>query len=68
MNWSALYQRQSQTDFFADWQEFTGGVLRVINQAPRLVLVAQDFHGRTGAALDFLLDGRLPLDVVRIDL
>ena len=65
---SSLYQRQPKRDFFADWQEFTGGTLTVINPSPRLVLVARDFHGRTGAALEFLMDGRLPLAVVTVSI
>jgi hypothetical protein len=65
---SSLYQRQPERDFFGDWQEFTGGTLTVINPSPRLVLVARDFHGRTGAALEFLMDGRLPLAVVKVSI
>jgi len=65
---SSLYQRSRERDFFADWQEFTGGTLTVINPSPRLVLVARDFHGRTAAALEFLMDGRLPLDVLKVSI
>jgi hypothetical protein len=65
---SSLYHGQSDRDFFADWQEFTGGTLSVINRSPRLVLVARDLHGRTAAALDFLMEGRLPLDVVKVSI
>jgi hypothetical protein len=56
-------------EFFRDWQEFTGTSTPVIiNSSPRLILVARDFHGRTGAALDFLIENGLPVDLVPISI
>lgn len=66
---SSVYQRDPQGEFFNGWQEFTGSSTpAVINRSPRLVLVARDFHGRTGAALDFLTEGGLPLEVVKVSI
>src|SRR3954452_2324099 len=43
--------------FFVDWQEFTeSDVPLVISRPPRLMLVAREFHGRTGAAFEFLAE------------
>lgn len=53
--------------FFADWQAFTESEAPiVIDRSPRLMLVARDFHGRTGSAFDFLIDNDLPVKVIRV--
>ena len=53
--------------FFSDWQEFTDSVAPIpIRASPRLVLVARDFHGRTGSALDFLIENGLPVLLIRV--
>jgi hypothetical protein len=55
--------------FFADWQQFTDSPAPVpIRRSPRLVLVARDFHGRTGSALEFLVEHGLPVLLVRVAL
>lgn len=55
--------------FFSDWQEFTGTAVPVrIRRSPRLVLVARDFHGRTGSALDFLIENSLPVTYIPVSL
>ncbi|HEX4436289.1 MAG TPA: hypothetical protein VH061_05780 [Solirubrobacteraceae bacterium] len=53
--------------FFTDWQEFTGDSTPVIlNQKPRLVLIARTFHGRTHAALDFLIESGVPVELLEV--
>lgn len=53
--------------FFADWQAFTeSDAPLVIDRSPRLMLVARDFHGRTGSAFDFLIENDLPVKVIRV--
>jgi hypothetical protein len=53
--------------FFTDWQEFTeSDTLTVISRPPRLLLVAREFHGRTGAAFEFLAENGLPVDLVEV--
>jgi Restriction Enzyme Adenine Methylase Associated len=53
--------------FFADWQQFTESVAPTpIRRTPRLVLVARDFHGRTGSALEFLVENGLPVLLIRV--
>jgi len=65
---AGMYQRGAET-FFTDWQEFTGrDVLQVINRRPRLILVARNLHGRTAAALNFLIDAGLPVKVVEVSI
>jgi hypothetical protein len=55
--------------FFSDWQEFTGSeVPMIVNPSPRLVLLAGSFHTRTAAAVEFLIDHRLPVSVVPISI
>jgi hypothetical protein len=55
--------------FFAAWQEFTDSVAPTpIRRSPRLVLVARDFHGRTGSALEFLVEHGLPVLLIRVAL
>ncbi len=54
--------------FFSAWQEFTESDAPSPVRSVRLVLVARDFHGRTGPALDFLVDHHLPVLVVRVSL
>jgi len=61
--------RAHGNDFFRGWQEFTRSTSpTVINRAPRLVLVAHDFHGRTEAALEFLQRGEVALEIVRVSI
>jgi hypothetical protein len=65
---ASLYHGGSSS-FFADWQEFTSSETPVvINRAPRLVLVAHDYHGRTASALDFLVENGLPIRVISVSM
>jgi hypothetical protein len=65
---AAMYHRGSGA-FFADWQEFTESEAPVIiNPSPRLVLVAREFHDRTFAAFEFLTQGRLPVQLIRVSM
>jgi hypothetical protein len=53
--------------FWDDWKEFTGSDTPVLVQGnPRLVLVARSFDGRTFHALEFLLQHRLPVQVLKV--
>ena len=53
--------------FFADWQEFTGADFpAIVNSAPRLILLAGSFHGRTQSAIEFLIENRLPVKVIPV--
>lgn len=53
--------------FFSDWQQFTeSSAPIVISRSPRLMLVARDFHGRTGPAFEFLIDNDLPVKLMRV--
>jgi hypothetical protein len=53
--------------FFADWQEFTGADYpAIVNSAPRHVLLAGSFHGRTESAVEFLIENRLPVKVIPV--
>lgn len=53
--------------FWAEWQEFTGTATPVVVlKDPRLYLVARTFHERTHEALQFLLQHRLPVQVLKI--
>ena len=55
--------------FWADWQDFTESSVPVrVLRAPRLVLVARDFHGRTGSAFEFLVENSLPVRLIRVSL
>lgn len=55
--------------FFGDWQGFTESDNPVvISRPPRLLLVARDFHGRTGAAFEFLAENGLPVGVVQVSI
>lgn len=55
--------------FYAAWQEFTeSDAPAPIRQSPRLVLVAREFHGRTGSALEFLVEHGLPVLLIRVAL
>lgn len=63
---AGLYYRGAN-EFFADWQEFTGTDAPVrVRRSPRLLLVARDFHGRTGSAFEFLLENGLPVKLIRV--
>lgn len=55
--------------FFQDWPGFTeSDAPVVVSHPPRLMLVARDIHPRTRDALRFLIDGGLPVDVVRVSM
>lgn len=55
--------------FFAAWQEFNDAAAPTpVRRAPRLILIARDFHGRTGSALEFLVENHLPVRLVRVAL
>ncbi len=63
-----LYHR-TESEFFRDWQAFTDSTAPVIlARAPRLILIARDFHGRTESALEFLIENGLPVKVIRVSL
>lgn len=65
---AGMYYRGAY-EFFADWQEFTESASPTpIRRAPQLVLVARDFHGRTGSALEFLVENKVPISLIRISL
>ena len=65
---AGLYHR-GPSAFFADWQEFMDSAAPVrIRRSPRLILVARDFHGRTGSAFEFLLEHGLPVKLIRVAL
>jgi hypothetical protein len=65
---ASLYYRGAN-EFFADWQEFTGTDAPVrVRRSPRLLLVARDFHGRTGSAFEFLIENGLPVKLIRVAL
>lgn len=53
--------------FFTDWQDFTESeVPEVLSRAPRLMLMARDFQGRTESAFEFLIENSVPVTIVRI--
>jgi hypothetical protein len=53
--------------FWDDWMEFTKtDVPRLVNAAPRLVLVARTFETRTYEALEFLLQHGVPIKLLRL--
>lgn len=63
-----LYHR-GHAQFFFEWQEFTRTTTPTsINRKPRLLLIARDFHDRTGSALRFLVENGVPVDLVRVSL
>jgi hypothetical protein len=65
---AGMYHR-GPSEFFADWQSFTDSAAPVrIRRSPRLILVARDFHGRTGSAFEFLIENGLPVKLVRVSL
>jgi hypothetical protein len=65
---AGLYHLQSER-FFPDWQEFTeSDIPVVISRPPRLILVARDFHGRTGEAFEFLAENGLPVGLIQVSL
>jgi hypothetical protein len=66
---AGLYHGDSPDQFFEDWQEFTGtSAPRRIQGPPKLLLVARDFHGRTGSAFDYLVENGLPVELLRVSL
>ena len=65
---AAIYHRGKE-EFFIDWQDFTeSDVPEVLSRAPRLVLVARDFHGRTESALEYLIENHVPVTVIRVSI
>lgn len=65
---AGIYHR-GPSEFFTDWQDFTESSTPVrIRRSPRLVLVARDFHGRTGSAFEFLIENGLPVKLIRVSL
>lgn len=63
---AGMYHRGAH-QFFSDWQDFTESSSPiVISRSPRLMLVARDFHGRTGSAFEFLIDNDLPVKLMRV--
>jgi Restriction Enzyme Adenine Methylase Associated len=65
---AGMYHR-GEIDFFTDWQDFTGSDTPVrIRRSPRLILVARDFHGRTGSAFEFLIENGLPVKLIRVSI
>ncbi len=65
---AGLYHAGSDM-FWADWQDFTESSVPVrVLRSPRLILVARDFHGRTGSAFEFLVENNLPVRLIRVSL
>lgn len=63
-----MYHRGADA-FFADWQQFKDSTAPTpIRSSPRLVLIARDFHGRTGSALEFLVENGLPVLLIRVSI
>lgn len=53
--------------FWEDWREFTNTATPLlVRRDPRLVLVARSFDARTSHALEFLLEHRLPVKVIKV--
>lgn len=64
---AGMYHEGGPDQFFSDWQEFTDSDAPVvINPQPRLVLAARDLHGRTQSAMEFLIENKLPVTVVKV--
>jgi Restriction Enzyme Adenine Methylase Associated len=58
-----------ESDFFTNWQDFTGSDTPVrIRRSTRLILVAREFHGRTGSAFEFLIENNLPVKLIRVSI
>lgn len=56
-----------EPDRFSDWQGFTeSDVPVVISRPPRLILVAREFHGRTGSAFEYGSENGLPIEVLEV--
>ncbi len=66
---AGLYHADSVEQFFRDWQEFTETPTpKRIQGSARLMLVARDFHGRTGSAFEYLVENELPVKLLRVAL
>lgn len=53
--------------FWADWMAFTGSEQpRLVNRAPRLIIVARSLDDRTGSAVEFLRTNGVPITVLRM--
>ena len=65
---AGIYQA-GPDQFFEDWTAFTEtGAPAIINPFPRLILIAREIHGRTEAALEFLIENGLPIDVITVSI
>lgn len=65
----ATLYHQGHGAFFTAWQDFTESEAPPpIMRSVRLILVARDFHGRTGSALTFLVENGLPVLLIRVAL
>jgi len=65
---AGIYQA-GPDQFFEDWTAFTEtGAPAIINPSPRLILIAREIHGRTEAALEFLIENGLPIDVITVSI
>jgi len=63
---AGMYYGGAQS-FWEDWKEFTDSSTPVLVQRdPRLVLVARSFNARTFEALEFLLQHKLPVQVLKV--
>jgi Restriction Enzyme Adenine Methylase Associated len=63
---AGIYHRGPDA-FFGDWQGFTESPQpMVIDHPPRVLLIAREFHGRTGAAFEFLVENGLPVELIEI--
>jgi len=63
---AGMYYGGAQS-FWDDWKEFTdSGTPVLVQRDPRLVLVARTFNARTFEALEFLLQHKLPIQVLKI--
>jgi len=65
---AGLYHR-GPSGFFTDWQDFTESTTPVvINNQPRIMLVARDFQGRTRSAFEFLHENGVPVTVLPVSI
>lgn len=63
---AGIYHRGSES-FFGDWQGFTESTDPVlISRPPRLALAAREFHGRTGAAFEYLAENGVPFELIEV--